>query len=938
MKRTDRALRDATPPTPGLTPAGERGSTSRAAPSLDRDAPQALAQRRAGAAIDASPRMVAQRALVDGVQTSPHVAAQRQQIDGMLGADRGGDAARGRPTADQPARSNHTGLPDGLKAGIEALSGLDMSHVRVHENSPKPAQLNARAYAQGNEIHLGPGEERHLPHEAWHVVQQAQGRVRATLQMAGRAINDDAHLEREADRMGAQALADGAGLGAEPGIELGAAPDVEPGANPAPARVPPGARGGAADAPLQAVTILRNGVPVWENDPYVLQPGETLLPTLTQQPSVLVDEGRREVRFDSSGAQSSRKRKRAVPTHQDLQEQQEAQGAELRERLKQTPSTILSQASELAALAEELEKLAGSSVPSNHKEKIEALYKRLTGPAFRSVIKAQDEFTQSQASAAKLRGFGRPRSNTPPPVRRALDEYGINLLRVSSSLRAPTESIVAPIDDNGTLTGQQHPTSRSQPKLPGGSSGHSYADRARVEAQTIAHRDAIKDTNAPGNAVFLSSALSAVVSTLSGLSAPTSAGNLPTFHSARQEQQVEERERIKAQANLIAKQIGVPVNTDVQDYGAHWRAYETPTSPRRQSAKAPKLTPTSTSPTSVPGTVDTTTTPQTSIPTTPQITPTNSASGGVPSLPPLNAPIESVTRLIRVVQRSVAQLLAVIPAQQVDDAEAPFREYLAHVEQGVGAVDVSDAQNEQILANVLGSLNDVFHFFQRRRQISRWLIGSNAPGNATGQGGQRLPALQQFFAECGQMAAHNALVLATYPDLADPATAHALYDEGALAQLGSFDNNIDEDQIREIVTSAGRWDVPVIGSIAQVGTVLALLEQGDLQALQDRAITGEERQGGRAITDFMAGRPNALVMVLNIDSHLDDSARGQHWITVRVTRDDNGHLAIHYLDSLLAANDYSVLFQSLRQFLAQVPHQPVPAPGRGGHDFGQGAK
>lgn len=98
-------------------------------------------------------------------------------------------------------------MPDTLKSGIEALSGMDMSGVRVHRNSHKPAALQAHAYAQGSDIHLGPGQENHLPHEAWHVVQQAQGRVRPTTQMAaGVAVNNDKSLEREADAMGAKAL------------------------------------------------------------------------------------------------------------------------------------------------------------------------------------------------------------------------------------------------------------------------------------------------------------------------------------------------------------------------------------------------------------------------------------------------------------------------------------------------------------------------------------------------------------------------------------------------------------------------------------------------------------------------------------------------------------------------------------------------------------
>lgn len=103
-------------------------------------------------------------------------------------------------------RENRTGMPDQLKAGIESLSGLDLSDVQVHRNSAEPAQFSALAYAQGSDIHLGPGQEEHLPHEAWHVVQQRQGRVRPTTQMSGQPVNDDAGLEQEADLMGTKAL------------------------------------------------------------------------------------------------------------------------------------------------------------------------------------------------------------------------------------------------------------------------------------------------------------------------------------------------------------------------------------------------------------------------------------------------------------------------------------------------------------------------------------------------------------------------------------------------------------------------------------------------------------------------------------------------------------------------------------------------------------
>lgn len=102
--------------------------------------------------------------------------------------------------------TNKTGLPDNLKSGIENLSGHDMSDVKVHYNSSKPAQFQALAYAQGTDIHVGTGQEQHVAHEAWHVVQQKQGRVQPTTQVNGSAVNDSPSLEKEADVMGSKAL------------------------------------------------------------------------------------------------------------------------------------------------------------------------------------------------------------------------------------------------------------------------------------------------------------------------------------------------------------------------------------------------------------------------------------------------------------------------------------------------------------------------------------------------------------------------------------------------------------------------------------------------------------------------------------------------------------------------------------------------------------
>ena len=162
-------------------------------------------------------RSAAQRRMMGMIHNSPRMAAQRHQLDGIsAGIAPHVDAAEAlEPQVTQreeiPTDENNTGLPDTLKTGIESLSGVSMDSVQVHYNSSQPAQLNALASTQGTNIHIAPGQEQHLPHEAWHVVQQAQGRVKPTLQMKdGAPINDDPALEHEADTLGAQAALAGA--------------------------------------------------------------------------------------------------------------------------------------------------------------------------------------------------------------------------------------------------------------------------------------------------------------------------------------------------------------------------------------------------------------------------------------------------------------------------------------------------------------------------------------------------------------------------------------------------------------------------------------------------------------------------------------------------------------------------------------------------------
>ena len=169
-----------------------------------------------------SPRQRAAQNFSEGINNSPMMVAQRMRHEQMFGVtQRVEDEAllQGKSATTAPAqlekqaeaKPNNTGLPDNLKSGIENLSGMSMDNVKVHYNSAQPAQLNALAYAQGSDIHVAPGQEQHLPHEAWHVVQQAQGRVKPTMQMKeGVPVNDDKGLECEADVMGVKSEVHGA--------------------------------------------------------------------------------------------------------------------------------------------------------------------------------------------------------------------------------------------------------------------------------------------------------------------------------------------------------------------------------------------------------------------------------------------------------------------------------------------------------------------------------------------------------------------------------------------------------------------------------------------------------------------------------------------------------------------------------------------------------
>ena len=143
---------------------------------------------------------VAQRASDSSAESLVDSSSQGESLQ------RKADLANNAAQRAEAPRPNNTGMPDNLKAGIESLSGFSMDDVRVHYNSSKPATVQALAYTQGTDIHVAPGQEKCLPHEAWHVAQQMAGRVSPTTNINGMPVNDNAALEHEADVMGEKAV------------------------------------------------------------------------------------------------------------------------------------------------------------------------------------------------------------------------------------------------------------------------------------------------------------------------------------------------------------------------------------------------------------------------------------------------------------------------------------------------------------------------------------------------------------------------------------------------------------------------------------------------------------------------------------------------------------------------------------------------------------
>lgn len=132
----------------------------------------------------------------------------REYGNATTSADRPTGSGEGIPG--KVTRTSH--LPARAAAHASAVLGQDVSDVSFH-HSGEPEALGTRAFARGGEVHLARGA--HLGdgdgsaligHELTHVAQQRAGRVPATGQRDGRAVNTDPALEAEADQRGTEVL------------------------------------------------------------------------------------------------------------------------------------------------------------------------------------------------------------------------------------------------------------------------------------------------------------------------------------------------------------------------------------------------------------------------------------------------------------------------------------------------------------------------------------------------------------------------------------------------------------------------------------------------------------------------------------------------------------------------------------------------------------
>jgi hypothetical protein len=107
-----------------------------------------------------------------------HEMAYRRAAAGAASAAAAGHAAAGAIASPGPGRA----IDPATRSTLESRMGVDLGGVRVHDDAAARAaarSIDARAFAHGDDIWLGPGESaddtRLMAHEATHVAQQRGG-------------------------------------------------------------------------------------------------------------------------------------------------------------------------------------------------------------------------------------------------------------------------------------------------------------------------------------------------------------------------------------------------------------------------------------------------------------------------------------------------------------------------------------------------------------------------------------------------------------------------------------------------------------------------------------------------------------------------------------------------------------------------------------------
>lgn len=756
-------------------------------------------------------------------------------------------------------RANQTGLPDALKSAVEQLSGQSLDDVRVRHGSPLAGQMQARAFARGRDIHIGPGQGQHLAHETWHVVQQKQGRVRPNgwllhPQSGTRTpVNDSPQLEAEADRMAA------------------AATRLSRRDTPLQRRPLASVLLGSAAHVLQPVWYLHKGLRIWVKAGQDPPPGavQEHFVLHRQTPHMINPGSLGSSSYDSSAASTVTTAKLAAkdkaPGRNTLKSKAKAVGADLYARSAKRPLKQLQQDAKFAAsLASLLEQIAASALPKNHETRVKAAFdKPGFKPAdYRKIIRGQDEISRTsttgnifiafKAAAARDASLG-------ASEKAATLALGRQLMRLASALRTPTHGVVAPMLIGGKVQGQQHPKEKSIPNLAGGRSGHGLNDPLRADAGLSTYAAFRDDADVSPVILYLTQLLGHLVGTLNHMMWPLGAANVADWLPAFVQQQRQEREKVKAMTNLVARILGVPVVTAPQPARARMRARSTPASPMRHSPAAER---------------------------------------------------KRFKRSARVLQ-SAAQSAA----KKAKPAAALGKlKQQATTLQSVTTPTLADqATLQQANADLLALLATL------SPATTAWdgswrgrVTDSGALANdATGATGWRDPSIQQFRTECGQMAAHNALVMT-------PATGHADTD-AALHSLGPLQDDINEDTIRNMLVQAGHPQIPVVGNLGEMHILINHLQAGDAQVLTNFGQGPAHLAGLAGLRDFRAGTTHALRLVVNTTGHLGPTDAGYHWIAVELTRvtPPMGAPQIHitYRDSLPQDTDYSHFFAALRHAL-----------------------